>query len=121
VFTFEIEETKALMSEIVAEMGEDHVNIPVDGTCMYFDFYTKEPSCGLGHLFARKGMTSDMLTRYENTSAIGSLCSHRDDLMEMSESALDFLRTFQSAQDNGVPWGQALDYALQTDPMYYED
>ncbi len=119
MFTLDIVEAKSIMSDIVKEFGETHVNESVDSTCWYFHPETGVPSCGVGQLFARKGVTADMLSTSDNHSAIGCLLDTRKDegkpFCQMDDRTVDFLRTFQYAQDARASWGEALARGLQSD------
>jgi hypothetical protein len=123
MFTLQIQEAKELMGEIVKEFGEDHVNQPFDGTCMYFNPTTAEPECGVGQLLARKGVTRADLDEEENHAAIDTLMSLRKNqgnpFAQISTRAVEFLRAFQGQQDNMYPWGGALEFALSMDEKNY--
>lgn len=124
MFTLDIVEAKKIMSEIVDEFGLNHVNRAIDGSCMYFHPETGEPSCGVGQLFARKGLTASDIDSFENHTAVRALLQERKDdcnaFVEMDARTLDFLQTFQYAQDASHTWGEAYTMALTADHEIYE-
>lgn len=121
MITVDFDQAVKLMTEIVAEFGEDHIASSRDGSCHYFN--GDVPDCGVGQLFARVGVTSGMLTEYENHYAVTNLVEDRKDketpFIEMDGRTLYFLQSFQSYQDQDGPWGEALKHAhTRTEARY---
>jgi hypothetical protein len=121
MITMDFAQTVKLMTEIVAEFGEDHIAPSRDGSCHYFN--DTVPDCGVGQLFARVGVTSDMLTGAENNTAVANLIEDRKHsktpFIEMDGRSLYFLQSFQSFQDTNGAWGEALQVAHLRDATTY--
>jgi hypothetical protein len=64
-----------------------------------------------------------MLSSFENHTAIRSLLKERpagrEAFITMNARTLDFLQSFQFAQDSRAPWGTALDEAHKNDVEQY--
>lgn len=106
----EYEQTVQLLKEAVHKMGEDYVYPHANETCMYFEFEDRAPSCIVGHVLAQEGMTY-MDVRGINTDGVISLIESRV-IEPADERVTDLLGRVQTHQDNGLPWGEALDKAI---------
>ena len=124
MFTLSLDEAKSILSDVVAEFGEDHVNQSIDGACRYFHPETGEPSCGVGQVFARKGLTASDIDSFENHTAVRALILDRKNegtsFVEMDGRTVDFLQVFQYAQDESRTWGESLAHALKIDAEWDE-
>lgn len=115
-------------TEIVAEFGFDHkYAVPEDyGVCVYFAAENGEfePSCLVGHILARYGITYKQLdSRDCNTSNIVTVFGQG--YVKGDERTRAFLADLQAAQDAGDSWGRALVSALsrcvRMDTQRFED
>jgi hypothetical protein len=105
-------EAEAQLELIVRQKGEDY-KYPHKEKCVYYE-PDGAPSCILGHLLHKHGVTRDDLTqhRVNNSAAAGSLFAGSI-IAPTDPKEADALRALlseaQSYQDAGNPWGQALD------------
>ncbi|ATN91118.1 hypothetical protein SEA_HOONTER_83 [Mycobacterium phage Hoonter] len=79
--------------------------------CQYFESDTGEPCCIVGHALAKFGYTYADAKRQWNTGVdVGDLLYRGVIVLGDDEShdLLDGLREVQSAQDDGLPWGEAV-------------
>ncbi|AAN01695.1 hypothetical protein P755_gp083 [Mycobacterium phage Quink] len=79
--------------------------------CQYFESDTGEPCCIVGHALAKFGYTYADAKRQWNTGVdVGELFHKGVIALGDGESydLLDGLREVQSAQDDGLPWGEAV-------------
>lgn len=121
---FDEQKIKVGLQEVIAEKGEDYVypragrGSTGDG-CRYFE-NDGSPSCIVGHLLAKRGVTYDALLTLkfgaemnESTSASGLVGAR---VIDLDPSQADLLREFlvdvQALQDMGVAWGKAFSVAL---------
>lgn len=86
-----------------------------DPQCSYFD-YEGRPSCLVGHFFARTGLlTADSPLRRtlegDNATQAISVMADRG-IAEFTEEAANVLWRAQIHQDEGKPWGFALEAAI---------
>jgi hypothetical protein len=108
---------------VVATKGPDYV-YPRGGKhggmgedCVYFE-PNGEPSCIIGHVLARHGVTLEDLRHDTEDLNEGSSVAQliMDGLLRLDgpyeRDLRDFLQDVQAFQDRGVPWGPALDFAL---------
>lgn len=117
------DETLSALMEIAlaAPMGYVYVNPTGDRAgetaalinCYYFDYETDEPSCIIGHLLHKLGIT---LERDRNSMYAGSILDYlrSEGLLTVSDKARDLILYTQSAQDRGVPWVKAVQDAADT-------
>ena len=100
------------LRELVAEYGENHVYSRAGQAlgCRYFED-DGSPSCGVGHVFAKHGVTLDDLVGINTGTAVLTVVA--DDVIDISPEGVRILDLFQSRQDEGIPWGPALDDALR--------
>tara|TARA_A100001388_G_C28657317_1_gene445030 strand:- start:244 stop:627 length:384 start_codon:yes stop_codon:yes gene_type:complete len=83
--------------------------------CAYFD-YKGQPSCLVGHFFAKEGLlTADSPLRRtlegDNATQAISVMTDRG-IAEFTEEATELLWYAQMHQDEGKPWGYALEGAI---------
>lgn len=94
-------------------------------SCFYVHHNTetgeKSPGCVVGHVLNRLGVSLDTLMGYEGTRAdqvIQDLT--REDLQPTPRPHVTYLRRLldqaQQCQDNGAPWGDALERASKVVP-----
>jgi hypothetical protein len=86
-----------------------HVDTPFP-ICAYFDPETAAPSCGIGHVLARHGLTYDDLGYLNIETNVENLVD--EEVLSADERTVELLSAFQSFQDVGTPWGKALAGAL---------
>lgn len=107
------DEARALLAEVVAEKGGDYVYPRAnmsdsDGNsalCVYFE-PDGSPSCIVGHLLARKGITLSTLGDDSNQVGVSSLVD--DGILACDKITADALYEAQASQDGGDTWGEAL-------------
>lgn len=112
----------ALLERAVQEMGADHVYQRVHGEfdrigeatmCAYQ--HDGRPSCIVGHALSYAGVTIEQLREMDEAAdevtSVEAL--YGDDLLpvEMTDDAVTVFEAAQQAQDNGAPWGEALEAA----------
>lgn len=121
MITVDFDQAVKIMTEIVAEFGEDHISVSRDGSCHYFN--GDVPDCGVGQLFARVGVKPGMLSEFENHVAVSNLLRERKEVgtpfIAMDGRTLYFLQSFQSYQDQNGTWGEALKNAHTRDEAFY--
>jgi hypothetical protein len=126
-----------LLSNAIAEKGEDFVYTPAEFTreiddsywldeseadelitsvteaeCAYFD-EDGSPSCGVGCALAQVGVTADMVEPWNICVGVDTLANHLTyNNINLTPKAVKLLATFQSYQDQGNPWGVAWDHAV---------
>jgi hypothetical protein len=121
-----LDEAKTLLARAVEERGADYqykmLTIELEpgrreSLCAYFDPETKAPSCIVGQVLAYKGVTfDDMAAKDKNVYAsAGTLIDTK--FIKADNETRALLETVQSEQDAGMPWGRAVEEALET----YED
>jgi len=86
--------------------GEDGLN------CYYFDPNNGQPSCIVGHVFAKHGVT------FEDVGVMNDNCIM--DAIYVAGIDLDyqtryFLEAIQERQDSGVPWGESVSRTMKED------
>lgn len=107
-------ETGAVIETLrkVGEENPDHVDKNAgDGACLYFDRTTGE-RCIVGQVFYEHGVDDSVLlrTRGAVAAALQSITGDREGTFYESLSYL-YLSAAQGAQDSGLPWGLAVQYA----------
>jgi hypothetical protein len=121
-----LDEAKTLLARAVEERGADYtykmLTIELEpgrqeSLCAYFDPETKAPSCIVGQVLAYKGVSfDDMIAKDINVYAsAGTLVD--TEFIKADNETRALLETVQSEQDAGMPWGRAVEEALET----YED
>jgi hypothetical protein len=100
-----------LLREVIFEKGEDFVYEAVgpDEECLYV--HDGRPACIVGHVLVRAGVSLAELVEVETCTPMDT---HRGPafLTWADEHARRLLTRVQDGQDNGKPWGVALDVAL---------
>ncbi len=94
---------------------------PGEGSCRYDDPVTHEPSCVAGVFFARnKPVLFEQLidctemVSYNGYNGTGEpLETWPQFKAAFTTDALDFLGAVQRRADEGVTWGEAIDYAIK--------
>lgn len=112
-----LDESKQYLGEAVKEKGAEYVYKNVtrgrgSETCAYFDPKTKKPSCLVGHVLVRKGVTFERLHARERnlyTDVQGLIDA---DIIKVDNETQALLDLAQRAQDQGQTWGSALETAL---------
>jgi hypothetical protein len=113
-----LDEAKELLARAVQERGEDYtykmLTIDDSALCAYFDPATKAPSCIVGQVLAYKGVTfDDMSSQDKNVYAsAGTLIDTK--FVKADNETRALLEIVQSEQDAGMPWGRAVEEALET-------
>jgi hypothetical protein len=111
------DQAKAELTDIINEVGPDTVYYsPGDDGCVYF--YGGQPSCIVGHLLAKHGVTQEDLDEAGCNAETGALSFFEVDFFDEPIFAPDpavkvLLSTVQKQQDRLVPWRQALDGAIE--------
>lgn len=111
-----LDEAITLAKEVVQEKGEDYVYINPSGEkagsgsllrCENWDIPKDQPSCIVGTILYRSGVVgkSDLTQRNTSNAEAFEGCY-------VDESVNLFLTTLQDAQDDGMPYGEALNNAL---------
>ena len=118
---FDYEDVMLSLKEIV-NGREDYVyeQVPAfredeDTQCAYFD-YNGQPSCLVGHFFAREGLlTADDPLREilegDNAHEAANVM-HSRGIATFTPRAADLLWYAQMHQDEGKPWGFSLESAM---------
>lgn len=109
-----LDRAKELAKEVVTEFGE-YYKYPEDHRqwnagvrlCMYV--HEDKPSCLVGHILHRHGVTVTELSMHEFR---GAWEVTRDLVPGTNDATLVFLSKIQGAQDEGNPWGLALSIGL---------
>jgi hypothetical protein len=113
----------ALLAEVVAEVGEDHVYPDYGGFagCKYFSD-SGQPLCIVGHVLAKLGVDPALVNQPAHYSdsislngvGIDSVCRQLGSLLpNFTPDAIAVLSAAQRVQDDGKTWGEALRYARE--------
>lgn len=109
------DEAQRTASEVIAEYGAEYryEQVAIEGddpACVYVD--AGAPSCLVGHILHRLGVPLGRLEDNNNTGV-----GDRRFLTEVGVQADDrvayFLEQIQEEQDSGLPWGLALQVAIE--------
>lgn len=102
------------LKEIVYDKGDDYVYPTVGGLCYYYDPHTKEPSCLVGHFFAREEIIDGEVDDLDETN-VDAVLSYlaETEAAHFDKGAHKLLSQVQIAQDGGIPWGTAVDSAVK--------
>lgn len=102
---------------IVARKGENYIYEPlkkgsfINNGCFYHD--EGEPSCGVGHVLHRIGVTIQTLRDMDadHNTNIGDQYSRlaRDYNITFDRGAMALMESFQDDQDQGINWGRCLE------------
>lgn len=117
VVSLTFEEAEALLRRALGAKGADYVYEQVymplyeEKGCVYF---TDDgcPSCKIGHVLHYKGVTREDLEETGSNSGtdVGNLVADGLLVIDLRTEAL--LSLVQEHQDQGMPWGEALEQAL---------
>lgn len=94
----------ALLSRALVENGIDHVYVKEQygGNCK--NFHEGVPACIIGHALSYLGLKATDVPE-------ASIASVWQDLMlDIDADALDLWKFTQAKQDNGAPWGEAVEF-----------
>lgn len=103
-----------LATEIVEEFGKDYLypvenkrNFPdqIQSACVYV--HDEKPSCLVGQILHRHGVSLLELSMWENKGAY-TVSYHT---ANAEDGAQSYLSALQQKQDAGATWGEALDWA----------
>jgi hypothetical protein len=99
------DEAKADLIAIVQEQGPDFIyDQPEEfGSCVYFNT-DGTPSCGIGHVAARHGVTAEEWADVNTDTGVKDLMG---DVIRGDRTVAILFATFQQKQDASVPWGDA--------------
>lgn len=116
MITIEISDAIKMMEQAVEERGKDYVYEPPGGeSCEYTHVINDQivPGCIVGQGFYDKGIPLERIHNLGGGSAFNFIKElERNGLANVSENAGIFLRKIQVEQDQGMAWGNALDFAL---------
>ena len=109
------DEVVAMLKAIVAGK-EDFVYQFEEGSCVYWtdgEDGTRDASCLVGHVFQAWGVLSDLPQIFRHSSAIRAAGVLREKgVLVLTHKALVLLGSVQRLQDEGIPWGEAVQEAL---------
>lgn len=108
------DEAVGILNALVIDKGEGYVYTDEYTNCVNWDANTGEPRCIVGHVVAAKrwvpvldvGMLSDFGGCAVETLVTGLR-------IDLDRRTLDLLRNVQGDQDQGVPWGRAVEAAIE--------
>lgn len=121
-FNIDLDAAMDAVRQSVDEKGRDHIAQPeYAGGCVYTT-WTKDgnaPSCLVGHALVRLGLDADVFNELginSDTDAERALeVLHLENYIgSVTGSATEFFIAVQTHQDKGNPWGEALNYALES-------
>jgi hypothetical protein len=105
------------LEKAVADRGEEYV-YPRQGTdtnssCLYWHKNEQAPGCLVGLALHQLGVSAEVLESF-GPAGIRMLAPSLPHLsgVEMSPAALELMSKVQCYQDQGMPWGSALDRAV---------
>jgi hypothetical protein len=113
-----LDEAKTLLARAVEERGADYtyqmLTIGDSALCAYFDPETKAPSCIVGQVLAYKGVTFEAMVAQDKNvyASAGTLIDTK--FVKADNETRALLEIVQSEQDAGMPWGRAVEEALET-------
>lgn len=105
-----LEEAKVMVAEILSGAPDTRFDpISFGDACVYFNPDDGSPSCVVGHVFARIGITRASLDAFPrgplpNTTVLNGI----EHVWEgkISKEAAGWLRRVQERQDSGFTWGE---------------
>jgi hypothetical protein len=132
----DLDRAKALVNECIKERGEDFVYEKEDSesSCLYvhgvnrewdedqeeytiLDFNNATPGCLVGAALHKAGVPLDKMgDARRNESGSYDLIRDlelRDELVKVSEHAVNYFANAQASQDAGAPWGMASEAAAK--------
>lgn len=108
----------ALLERAAQEKGADHVykRVPsgsdIHGEASMCNYeHNGRPSCIVGHALHYAGVTIEQLRKMDSDLKVSSIdMLYAEDLLpiEMTDDAADLFKAAQDAQDEGMPWGEAV-------------
>lgn len=98
-----INEVVPTIASIVEDLGPDHVGVSSGIGCVYFEDET--PSCIVGHLLHRRGMSAQQM-EYAGVNGESFDAAFIELGIRTSLEARVYLYILQQLQDKGVPWGE---------------
>lgn len=106
--TLTYERAKELLLQVI-EGREDYVyqNPGLPDTC--YNHWNGEPSCLIGHAIAADGidLVGEVDAEFDAAGAVQSAYG------QWEENAVRLWMRAQTYQDGGVPWGEAVQYAIE--------
>lgn len=114
-FPISLPEARELLESVVEEKGRDFVYKPVtdadgnDEGCLYW--HEDGPSCGVGVVAYKAGVPVEDIKAADTGGGDSVLDSNPHLKKYFDPMAIQYLRTFQDAQDDGISWGEAFDRA----------
>ncbi len=114
--TIGLAQTIRMVNDIVERFGAEHVNMAVDGACVYYITESNGrlvASCIVGQVVADLGFLGALVEDAVGQVGACYLESKVWDLLEQhgvtfTENAKVFLRSAQDTQDRSRPWGEAV-------------
>lgn len=116
-------ETQKWIEEIIEVKGADYVYPHWEsGLCRYYEPHTMQPSCIVGHLLDRVGLTPESKPPWNDADVLGLTKGYPTGseffgvvagadaygpVLAMDDDAREYLLNLQVYQDQGVPWGEA--------------
>lgn len=101
------------MCQVVGEFGVDYVYTKINDSCLNWDEDRDCPSCLVGHVLHRVGISREFLIEHNPKGAGSVLYYFWDDSgVSAEESVPHILGVAQHVQDRGGTWGEALRRAL---------
>lgn len=109
-----LEKAKELVGQAIEEKGANYAYPGLGGVCVYVE--NCEPSCLVGAALVNGGVDPMRFIELEiNTmgsrDALETLHAHGD--IDVSASAKRYFDSLQNSQDNGIPWGEANEKAIE--------
>lgn len=105
-----------LASEVLEEKGANYIyggSELSSGKCRYVR--NGEPDCLVGNILHRAGVSVERLAEADFGMGLDAsdLCRrlHAEGVLEIEDRGTRFLNYAQALQDNGVPWGDAVERA----------
>lgn len=114
------EETLRALNEVVREKGYKYA-YPRERRGACYNVFEGEPDCIVGHVLVRLGVPIEWFdTDSRDNADVGDVCKalYLQDLFEFEEDAKDLLGYSQAAQDNAIPWGEAVTRAHLGDDVF---
>jgi hypothetical protein len=103
-----------VMCQVVGEFGVDHVYTKINDTCLNWDKEKDCPSCLVGHVLHRVGISREFLIEHSTDGVASVLFYFKWDIgIRVEEGVSSILGVAQNEQDAGNTWGYALGRALK--------
>lgn len=103
-----------VMCQVVGEFGVDYVYTKINDSCLNWDEDRDCPSCLVGHVLHRVGISREFLIEHNPKGAGSVLYYFKEDSGILAEEGVtSILSLAQYAQDGGNTWGYALRRALK--------